>query len=40
LPASLIRGALQAGGVGIRKIATKFNVGTSTVQRIKDGLAA
>jgi DNA invertase Pin-like site-specific DNA recombinase len=35
-----IRGALQAGGTGIRKIATRFNVGTGTVQRIKSELAA
>jgi DNA invertase Pin-like site-specific DNA recombinase len=27
-----IRSALQAGGVGIRKIATKLGVGTGTVQ--------
>jgi DNA invertase Pin-like site-specific DNA recombinase len=33
-----IREALQAGGTGIRKIATKFNVGTSAVQRIKGEL--
>jgi len=31
-----IRGALKKGNAGIRKIATAFNVGTSTVQRIRD----
>jgi DNA invertase Pin-like site-specific DNA recombinase len=35
-----IREALQTGGIGIRKIAARFNVGTSAVQRIKGELAA
>lgn len=33
-----IRQALEAGGRGIRKIATDFGVGVGTVQRIKAGL--
>ena len=33
-----IREALKAGGTGIRKLATLHNVGTGTVQRIKDAM--
>jgi DNA invertase Pin-like site-specific DNA recombinase len=35
-----IRSALQKGDAGIRKIATRFSVGTGTVQRIKAELPA
>ena len=31
---------LKAGGTGIRKLATLHNVGTGTVQRIKDAIAS
>ena len=35
-----IRKALKAGGVGIRKLAVLNNVGTGTVQRIRDAMLA
>lgn len=31
---------LDGGGTGIRKLATLHNVGTGTVQRIKDAIAS
>lgn len=37
---SAIRKALQAGGVGIRKLAVQHGVGTGTVQRIKAAMIA